>query len=82
MHGGNSGGSVSAQKASLVSWPSAGSTHLDLLYSNSMCRQSSIPTSILIELVASGSSVATCTRIVSSWTMRLLYWRMMVTRTK
>ena len=29
-------------------------THLDLLYSNSMCKQSSIPTSILIELLLSG----------------------------
>ena len=32
--------------------------NLDLLYSNSMCRQSSIPTSILIVLFASGSSDA------------------------
>ena len=29
-------------------------SHLDLLYSNSMCRQSSMPTSILIELLTSG----------------------------
>jgi hypothetical protein len=29
-------------------------TYLDLLYSNSMCKQSSIPTSILIELLMSG----------------------------
>lgn len=29
-------------------------THLDLLYSNSICKQSSIPTSILIELLLSG----------------------------
>jgi len=29
-------------------------TDLDLLYSNSMCKQSSIPTSILIELLMSG----------------------------
>ena len=31
-----------------------GAAYLDLLYSNSMCRQSSIPTSILIELLLSG----------------------------
>jgi hypothetical protein len=28
--------------------------HLDLLYSNSICKQSSIPTSILMELLLSG----------------------------
>lgn len=28
--------------------------HFDLLYSNSMCRQSSMPTSIFIELFESG----------------------------
>ena len=36
-------------------------THLDLLYSNSMCRQSSIPTSILIELLLSGGMRYECT---------------------
>lgn len=36
-------------------------THLDLLYSNSMCRQSSIPTSILIELLLSGGMRKECT---------------------
>ncbi len=36
-------------------------THLDLLYSNSMCRQSSIPTSILIELLLSGGIRYECT---------------------
>ena len=30
------------------------STHFDLLYSNSICRQSSIPTSILMLLLSSG----------------------------
>jgi len=30
------------------------SAYFDLLYSNSMCRQSSMPTSILMELLASG----------------------------
>jgi hypothetical protein len=29
-------------------------TYFDLLYSNSICKQSSIPTSILIELLLSG----------------------------
>jgi len=31
-----------------------GGAHLDLLYSNSICKQSSIPTSILMELLLSG----------------------------
>ena len=35
--------------------------HFDLLYSNSMCRQSSMPTSILIELLLSGGMRYECT---------------------
>jgi len=35
--------------------------HFDLLYSNSMCRQSSIPTSILMELLLSGGMRKECT---------------------
>ena len=36
-------------------------THLDLLYSNSMWRQSSMPTSILMELLLSGGMRYECT---------------------
>ena len=38
------------------------STHFDLLYSNSMCKQSSIPTSILMELLLSGGIRYECTQ--------------------
>jgi len=37
--------------------------YFDLLYSNSMCRQSSIPTSILIELLLSGGILNECTQM-------------------
>lgn len=37
-------------------------THFDLLYSNSICKQSSIPTSILIELLLSGGIRYECTQ--------------------
>ncbi len=38
-------------------------THLDLLYSNSIWRQSSIPTSILMEELSSGNVLSVCTTI-------------------
>jgi hypothetical protein len=37
-------------------------SYFDLLYSNSICRQSSIPTSILIELLLSGGILNECTQ--------------------
>lgn len=43
-------------------------THLDLLYSNSICKLSSIPTSILIELLLSGGILNECTQISRSFT--------------
>lgn len=43
-------------------------THFDLLYSNSMCRQSSIPTSILILLFVSGGIRKEWTHISRSFT--------------
>ena len=42
-------------------------TYFDLLYSNSMCRQSSIPTSILIALLLSGGIRYECTQISFSF---------------
>jgi len=39
-----------------------GRQYFDLLYSNSMCRQSSIPTSILMELLLSGGILNECTQ--------------------
>lgn len=44
-----------------------GRAYLDLLYSNSMCRQSSIPTSILIELLLSGGMRYECTHMSFSF---------------
>jgi hypothetical protein len=41
--------------------------HFDLLYSNSMCRQSSMPTSILIELLLSGGMRKEWTQISFSF---------------
>lgn len=43
-------------------------THLDLLYSNSMCRQSSIPTSILMLLFMSGYCDSVWTTMSCSFT--------------
>ena len=57
------------------------STHFDLLYSNSMCRQSSIPTSILMELLLSGGMRYECTHISLSFVTSAIR-REMVTRTK
>ena len=57
------------------------STHLDLLYSNSMCKQSSIPTSILIELLLSGGIRNECTQISLSFTTSAIR-RDIVTRRK
>jgi len=48
--GGMRGGEVSGHQTSKLT----ANAHFDLLYSNSMCRQSSMPTSILMELLASG----------------------------
>lgn len=46
----------------------ARATHLDLLYSNSICKQSSIPTSILMELLISGGMRYECTHNSRSFT--------------
>jgi hypothetical protein len=56
-------------------------TNLDLLYSNSMCKQSSIPTSILIELLLSGGMRKEWTQISLSFTTSAMR-RAMVTRMK
>jgi hypothetical protein len=45
----------------------SGKAYLDLLYSNSIWRQSSIPTSILIELLLSGGMRNECTQISLSF---------------
>lgn len=55
--------SVSSYSA-VLNWDS---THLLLLYSNSICRQSSIPTSILIELLLSGGMRYECTHMSFSF---------------
>eukprot|EP01137_Pigoraptor_chileana_P004644 Opistho-2@46575 len=55
--------------------------YFDLLYSNSMWRQSSMPTSILIELFMSGRSCSWCTHRSSSFTTSDRR-RTIVTRTK
>ena len=47
------------------------STYLDLLYSNSICRQSSMPTSILILLLSSGYWDSVCTMMSCSLTKSL-----------
>ena len=59
-----------------VPWP-----YLDLLYSNSMCKQSSMPTSILMLLLRSGYDESVCTAMSCSHTMSLSR-RIIVTRTK
>lgn len=65
-----------------VNTPEQGrTTHFDLLYSNSMCRQSSIPTSILIELLLSGGIRNECTQVSISFTTSAIL-RDMVTLTK
>jgi hypothetical protein len=56
-------------------------TDLDLLYSNSMCKQSSIPTSILMELLLSGGMRKEWTQISLSFTTSAMR-RAMVTRMK
>lgn len=56
-------------------------THLDLLYSNSMCRQSSIPTSIFMELLLSGGMRNECTHISLSFVTSAIR-REIVTRTR
>jgi hypothetical protein len=56
-------------------------THLDLLYSNSMCKQSSIPTSILMELLLSGGMRKEWTQISLSFTTSAMR-RAIVTRMK
>jgi len=38
-------------------------SYFDLLYSNSMCKQSSMPTSILMELLLSGGILKECTQM-------------------
>ena len=43
-------------------------SHFDLLYSNSICRQSSIPTSIFSELIMSGKEERVCTARSRSFT--------------
>jgi hypothetical protein len=58
-----------------------GGTHLLLLYSNSMCRQSSMPTSILIGLLLSGGIRYECTQISFSRTTSAIR-RATVTRIK
>lgn len=55
--------------------------YLDLLYSNSMWRQSSIPTSILIELLPSGGMTYECTQMSCSLTTSAIR-RRIVTLTK
>ncbi len=56
-------------------------TYFDLLYSNSICKQSSIPTSIFIELLLSGGMRNECTQISRSFTTSAIL-RDIVTRTK
>ena len=56
-------------------------THLDLLYSNSMCRQSSMPTSILMLVFMSGYWESVCTAMSISRT-RSERRRTIVTRRK
>jgi hypothetical protein len=56
-------------------------THFDLLYSNSICKQSSIPTSIFIELLLSGGMRKECTQISRSFVTSAIL-RDIVTRTK
>ena len=56
-------------------------THFDLLYSNSICKQSSIPTSILIELLLSGGMRKECTHMSFSLTTSCIR-RDIETRTK
>jgi hypothetical protein len=53
----------------LALWPAVQQniTHFDLLYSNSMCKQSSMPTSILIELLLSGGMRYECTQMSLSF---------------
>lgn len=58
-----------------------GGTHFDLLYSNSICRQSSIPTSILIALFVSGGMRYECTQRSRSFTTSPIRLEI-VTRTK
>jgi hypothetical protein len=56
-------------------------THFDLLYSNSMCKQSSIPTSILMELFESGGIRNEWTQMSRSFTISAIrLW--IVTRKK
>lgn len=55
-------------------------THLDLSYSNSMCRQSSMPTSILIVLFMGGGVPRICTHRSCSSTTLLAYDREIVAR--
>lgn len=57
------------------------STYLDLLYSNSMCKQSSIPTSILMELLLSGGIRYECTQMSLSFVTSAIR-REIVTLTK
>ena len=56
-------------------------TYLDLLYSNSICKLSSMPTSILIELLLSGGIRNECTQISLSFTTSAIR-RDIVTRRK
>lgn len=56
-------------------------TYLDLLYSNSMCKQSSMPTSILMELFMSGYCDSVWTMMSCSFTTSLSRFTM-VTRKK
>jgi hypothetical protein len=55
--------------------------YLDLLYSNSMCKQSSMPTSILMELFASGGIRKEWTQTSRSFVTSAIR-RWIVTRTK
>lgn len=57
------------------------SAYFDLLYSNSMCRQSSMPTSILIELLMSGGMRNECTHVSFSLVTSAIR-REIVARTK
>ena len=81
--GGRSGGRTLARAAEATGRAGArGAGGGGGAHSNSMCKQSSMPTSILIAELESGSSWKLNTRNVSSCTMLLLYCRAMLIRRK